>query len=85
MRDVLMALALLPGFAYGVGWFVLGGYAGHGTWTHLIVRGIGLVLAAAACNCAWRLAKDLPVWRAFVGYAVSLGAVLVVLWALLAP
>lgn len=85
MRNVLVALALIPGFAYGVGWLTLGGYPGQGRWTLVFVRCLGLSLVVTACNCAWHLATDSSVPQAFIGYCVSIAVVLLLLWVMLAP
>jgi hypothetical protein len=85
VRNVLVALALIPGFASGFGWLALGGYAGQGTLTHLFTRCLGLVLVVTASNCALHLAKDSSVWQTFVAYFLCFGVVLLLLWVMLAP
>jgi hypothetical protein len=82
---VAAALAIIPGLLYGVGLLALGGEMGHGTATHAGVRLLGVVLVAAAGNCARRLSKDSLTWRAFLGYIGVVGVVLLLLWFLVAP
>jgi hypothetical protein len=76
-------LALIPGALYGVGWALLGGDVDGDFWTHLLLRAVGVILATAACNAAWRLVRGTAVWRAYAGYAACIGLMLAVAWATL--
>jgi hypothetical protein len=59
------------------------GFSGlRGVAPDLCVRGLGLLLAVAACNCAWHLAKDSRVRQAFLAYIACFAIVFVLLWAL---
>jgi hypothetical protein len=79
---VAVALAIIPGVLYGVAWLVLGFSGLLGLVRDLCVRALGLVLAASACNCAWHLAKDEGIRRAFLAYIGCFAAVLVLIFAL---
>ena len=65
---VAVALAIIPGLLYGVAWAVLGFSGVFGLGRDLAVRVLGLALAVVAGNCAWHLAKDEGVRRAFLTY-----------------
>ena len=65
----------IPGFLYGMGWLVLGFSGLLGLARDICVRGLGLVLTVAACNCAWHLAKDCRVRQAFVAYVACFAIV----------
>lgn len=68
VRNIAVALAVIPGFLYGIAWLVLGFSGMLGLARDLCGRGLGLLLAVAACNCAWHLAKDSRVRQAFLAY-----------------
>jgi hypothetical protein len=82
VRNVAVALAVFPGFLWGIGWLVFGFSGLRGLVRDLCVRGLGVLLVAAACNCAWRLAKDSRVGQAFFAYVACFAIAFVVLWAL---
>ena len=78
--NVAVALAVVPGFLYGISWLVLGGYAGDSQWTRVFIRLLGAVLAAAALNAAWHLARSTRLAQAFLCYVGCFVAVLALLW-----
>jgi hypothetical protein len=78
-RNVAAALALIPGALYGIAWLVLGFSGLRGVAQDLCVRGLGLLLIVAACNCAWRLVKGSRVGRAFVAYVACFAIVFVLI------
>jgi hypothetical protein len=51
-----------------MGWLVLGFSGVIGLARDICVRALGLLLAVAACNCAWHLARDSRVRQAFLAY-----------------
>jgi hypothetical protein len=79
VRNVALALAVIPGLLYGIAWLVLGFSEMGGLARDLGVRGLGFFLAAAACNCAWHLAKDSRVGQSFLAYIASFVTVFVLI------
>ena len=83
-RNVVLALAVVPGLLYGLAWLAYGQYAGSGFGTHLGLRVMGAVLATAACNLAWRLVRNTNVGAAFTAYVSCFVLTLGLAWLLLA-
>ena len=79
VRNVGVALAAIPGFLYGIAWLVLGFSGMQGLARDLCVRGLGLFLAVAACNCGWHLARGSRVGQAFLAYVACFAVVLVLI------
>jgi hypothetical protein len=82
VRNIAVALAVTPGFLWGIGWLVLGFSGLRGLLRDLCVRGLGLLLVMAACNCAWHLAKDSRLRQAFLAYVACFAIVFVLIWTL---
>jgi hypothetical protein len=65
VRNIAVALGVLPGLLYGLASVVLGFSGLLGLPLDLLARVLGFVLAAAACHCVWRLVKGSRVGQAF--------------------
>src|SRR5262249_54680863 len=67
-RSVVLALTLVPGFAFGLLWILQS--ASHDTplWILVVVRVLGVLLIAAALNAALALAKGRKIRGAFALY-----------------
>ena len=82
-RAVLLAIALVSGYLFGVTNLIQTAPSGTALWIEICARLIGVVLIAVSSNAAWHLARNRAVRFSFTVYAfvmvalVVLGVVLV--------